>query len=163
MDRLTLDTNVVRDLWRDDEQWREAVEQLLALAETGQVDLAVTRYINEDVPRGALTRRIGALGELRIHQTGGVVQLGRSTLNGEDGLGDQAVIDLERQLRAVALAIGAKTPGNTDWLHLHAHRIQRRDFFLTRDKAILQIADELADVGIVVITPGDYLALRDGV
>jgi hypothetical protein len=83
-----------------------------------------------------------------------------SRLDGGDGLGDQAVVDLERQLRAVALATGANLPGETDWLHLHAHRIQHRDFFLTRDKAILRIADELAHVGIIVVAPTDYLALR---
>jgi hypothetical protein len=45
---------------------------------------------------------------------------------------------------------------------LHAHRIQRREFFLTRDKAILKIADELAGVGIVIIMPSDYLRPIDG-
>jgi hypothetical protein len=125
MDRLTLDTNVVRDLWRDDQRWRKTVGQLLALAEAGKVDLVVTSYIQDDVPRGALAHRISALGELGIHRTGGVFQLDVSRLNGRDGLGDQAVIDLERQLRAVALATGAKLPGETDWLHLHAHRNQR--------------------------------------
>jgi hypothetical protein len=89
-----------------------------------------------------------------------VFQLDVSILDGPDGLGEQAVVDLEIQLRAVALATGAKLPGATDWLHLHAHRIQGRDLFLTRDDAILRIADELASVRIVVLTPTDYLALR---
>jgi hypothetical protein len=40
-------------------------------------------------------------------------------------------------------------------------RALHRDFFLTRDQAILGIADELADVGVVAITPSNYLALRN--
>jgi hypothetical protein len=62
-DEITLDTNVVRDLLRDDQQWRKTVGQLLAPAEAGKVDLVVTRYIQDDVPGGALTHRISALGE----------------------------------------------------------------------------------------------------
>jgi len=85
MDLLTLDTNVVRDLWRDDQQWRDAVEQLLALAEAAEVDLVVTRYIHDDVPGGALARRISALDQLGIRRMGGVFQLDVSRLNGETG------------------------------------------------------------------------------
>ena len=61
------------------------------------------------------------------------------------------------------LATGAKLPGEVDWLHLHAHQIQHRNFFLTRDNAILKIAEELAQVGIVVMTPNDYLRLREAI
>ncbi len=63
----------------------------------------------------------------------------------------QALVDLEVQLRAVALATGAKLPGKIDWLHLHAHRLRQRHFFLTRDNAILKIAGELAGIGVIVI------------
>ncbi|HEY6318864.1 MAG TPA: hypothetical protein VI462_13395 [Acidimicrobiia bacterium] len=69
VDRLTLDTNVVWDLWRDDAEWRDAVEQLLALSQAGDVDLVVTRYVHDDVPGGQLGDRLASIHELGIGTT----------------------------------------------------------------------------------------------
>jgi hypothetical protein len=69
---------------------------------------------------------------------------------------------LERQLLAVKVANpkARKVPEHLDWLHLNAHRAQHRDYFLTRDGPMLFFADEIAECGVQVMLPADYLAWR---
>lgn len=53
--RLTLDTNLLHELWKDRSK-RRIVEQILAL---GDVVLAVTATVHEDIPHEPLARRLG--------------------------------------------------------------------------------------------------------
>ena len=57
---MTLDTDVIRDLWDDDER-RGPIETIINLAREGRVSLAVTRHIHQDIPRGELAERINEL------------------------------------------------------------------------------------------------------
>jgi hypothetical protein len=160
VDKLTLDTNVLRDYW-DDRAARELVEQILELAARGELDLAVAAYIDRDITHGRLADRVAELPALGVRKTIGVWELGVSRLGIDTRLGDQRVVDLEVAFNARRAATGgAKPPEHEDWLHLHTHLLERRDYFLTLDKAILRIADELGALGIVVCTPADYLARR---
>jgi hypothetical protein len=158
--KLTFDTTAVRDLWDEDRAGHECVTQLLNLASAGDVDLAVTRYIHDDIPSGDLAGRINGLHELQVSLTGGVFTLGVSRL-GSDRLGDERVIELQRTLASARNDRDPKPPGAVDWMHLHAHLLEGRTVFLTSDKAILRIADKLLALGVVVMTPCGYLATRD--
>lgn len=162
MDLLTLDTNVVRDLWRDDARWRDDVEQILELARSGAVEIAVSRHIDNDITDGNLAEQLHQLlQEGVLIRSQGLFIFGESTFDGGDRFGDQAIIDLEVEMRAIhASGQGPVPPERDDWLLMHAHAVYFRDYFLTRDGGILRLADELADVGITVLAPRDYLALR---
>ena len=53
---------------------------------------------------------------------------------------------------------GEKPPGYLDWDHLHAHYLSGRDIFLTDDKKILKIKDQLKEeLNIVVMNLEDFL------
>jgi hypothetical protein len=58
--RLTLDTNLLQEFWRD-QQRREVVQRLLELADAGEVELAVTNRIVDDIPGGPLVDRVRAV------------------------------------------------------------------------------------------------------
>lgn len=157
--RLTLDTDAVRDLW-DDRDRKVYVERLIALAREGKVDLAVTRHIEEDVPRSPLSDQIADLPQLEISQTDGVFVIGVSVLNGPDGLGSGAFDDWWRSRVAGRREQDPKLPGQRDCHHLHAHHIRGRDIFVTWDKAILRLGPELdSTFSIRVLTPKAALAL----
>ncbi len=163
-DRLTLDTNLVQEHWKRRPK-RKVVEALVALAEAGEVDLAVTRYIRADVPREPLASRINDLAaELNATETGGVFTLDESRLNGPDGLGSQAMLDFQAALGPAWKPKRGQPPDRRDWLHLHAHLIQGRDFFLTWDEGVVELGNELQRAGfaIRVARPEDYLMTRKG-
>lgn len=156
---LALDTDVVRDIWDDDER-RAAVDRLIDLASTGEVDLAVTRHVEEDVPRAPLADRIRDLPVLGIRKTGGVFVIGVSRIGGPDGVGSDAFDTWWRQLNALRTDGEPRLPGATDYHHLHAHYIRGRDVFVTWDTAILRLRAELeATFGIRVMTPSEALTL----
>lgn len=157
--RLTLDTDVVRDVW-DDEERRVHVERLIEFAREGTVDLAVTRHIEEDVPFAPLADKIRDLPELEISRTGGVFVLGVSVLNGPDGLGSGEFDEWWLAREASRTAQEPKLPGRRDYHHLHAHYIRGRDVFVTWDKAIRRLGPELErEFGLRVRTPEEALLL----
>jgi hypothetical protein len=148
-DRLTLDTNIVRERW-DQRPKRPLVEQILDLADRGIVDLAVTSTIHLDIPHDPLARRISELPEIGIEETGTVARLGSWVL-GRDMLASQEFGDWHEGLELTE-------PDTRDFDHLHAHMLLGRDYFLTWDKAILNLTSELATQwGIRVRRPEDYL------
>jgi hypothetical protein len=70
-------------------------------------------------------------------------------------------VEFEKELEERREKTGAKVPGWEDLDHVHAHLLQKRDVFLTWDKAILGLAGELRSrFGIVVLRPDDYLRSR---
>jgi hypothetical protein len=160
IDRLTLDTNLLFAVWFEDANRLQHVEELVRLAEAGKVALAVTRYVEDDVPRDPLASRLGEFDLLNIARTGGVFTLDVSLVNGGDGLGDQAMEDLRVAVSLAHVPGEEPIPGGVDWMHLHAHMIQGRDYFLTWDKPILRLRDRLAELGVIVMKPEDYLEAR---
>ena len=149
-DRLTLDTNLVREWW-DQRPKQRVVAQLLDLADRGMVDLAVTATIHLDIPDEPLALRIQELPEIAIGKTETVARLG-SWLLGRDMLGSQEFVDWQEGL-------GVTEPDSRDFDHLHAHMLLRRDYFLTWDGAILSLASELTRRWeIRVLRPEDYLS-----
>jgi len=154
--RLTLDTSLLLEYWKRQER-KDATEALLDLAHHGDVELAVTARIREDVPRDPLASEIDKLPEIGIQETGSVTRLDYWVLD-RDQLGSDAFVEFENELRKRAASTGAKVPDWRDLDHVHAHFLQHRDVFLTWDKAVLQLAPELnARFQIIVVRPDDFL------
>lgn len=162
-EKLTLDTSLLQEYWKEQDK-KDIVEQVLALADSSAVDLAVTRYIRDDIPNDPLASRIDELPRLKVAETGGVFTLNLSALDGPDGLGSQEFLDFQAAIPADWKPKRGERPDGRDWLHLHAHFIQGRDVFLTWDEGVLELGEMLASNGfrIRVMRPEDYLARRNG-
>jgi hypothetical protein len=160
-DSLTLDTNIPVEYWKDQKR-KAVVEQLLALAQRGEVSLMVTARIREDIPRDPLASRIDGLPELGIAEGPSVTRLGHWVL-GRDMLGSDAFVQAEEEMSAEMRRRGQTPPDFRDWDHLHSHFLQGRDVFLTWDGLILCLRDELRErLGLRVLEPEEYLAGRAG-
>ena len=157
--QITLDTNLLLEYWKDQND-RAVVEVLIALSRSGQVDLAVTARVREDVPRPPLSDRINQLPELNVHEAASVTRLGSWVL-GRDMLGDDRFVAVSQQLDEELNRRGRIPPDWRDWDHLHAHFLSRRSAFLTWDERILEIARELLErLGVVVKSPEAWLSER---
>ncbi len=157
-DALTFDTNLLLEYWKDRPK-KATVEELLRLAERGEVELAVTARIREDVPADPLAARLDQPPELRIKETGSVARLDFWVL-GRDQLGSDEFESLRLQLQSEWKPGNPRLPDWRDWDHLHAHMLQRRDVFLTWDKAILRLGPRLERFGIRIATPEQFLSAR---
>jgi hypothetical protein len=158
-ERLTLDTMIPWDLWEGRPR-ADLARRLVKLAEAGQVELAVTARIREDIPHDPLARKIDQLSQLLIEETGTVARAGLWQI-GRDMLGDELFEDFYTQLESERGESDPLLPGWKDWDHLHAHMLQGRDVFLTWDDPILRLATKLfAEFGIRVMRPDEYLDQR---
>jgi hypothetical protein len=161
VERLTLDTNLPRAIWKEDEPERVHVEALLELAGRGLVDLAVTAYIEDDIPVDPLRSRIRELPSLGVDVYAARVAVLGEWVLGRDFLGSEPFEELRREVQAMRRPGDRKLPGPTDWFHLHAHLAHGRDVFLTWDRAILDLAPTLLErLGVRVMKPEDYLSTR---
>ena len=156
MPSATLDTNLLVEYWKNQAK-AAVVEGLLELAQSGQLDLAVTARIREDIPQPPLSDRINELPEISVQEIGTVMRLGVGVL-GRDSLGDVGFIDVADQLTDQFSRRSTKPPDWRDWDHVHAHYLAGRDVFLTWDKRILDVACDLQDtLGVTVMKPEGYL------
>lgn len=152
---LTLDSSIPIEFWKN-QQRKAVVEQLLALARTGEVSLSVTARIREDIPDDPLASEIDRLPELGVAEWPSVMRfdvgvLGRDMLGSDEFIERQEVADAEMRGRG-------HTPLDwRDWDHLHAPTLQGRDVFLSWDRRLLEAS---AMVGLRAMTPEDYLASR---
>jgi hypothetical protein len=150
--RVTLDTNLLHEYWKEREK-KVHVETLLRLAKEGRVELAVTARVREDIPDEPMASQIDQLPELGIAETGSVTRLDYWVL-GRDQLGSDEFAAYEAEVRAS----GAREPNWKDLDHLHAHMLQRRDVFVTWEGSILRRGETLAGrFGIVVMKPEDLI------
>lgn len=157
--RLTLDTNLLLEYWKEQDR-SPTIEELLLLATSGEVDLAVTARIREDIPRPPLTIRLNDLGTLNVSEVPSVIRIG-SWMLGRDVIGNAEFVDFSSSIADILRKKGARVPDWRDWDHVHAHYVLKRDIFLTWDKPLLSIGNELQNrFGIVVMTPEAYLASR---
>jgi hypothetical protein len=162
MPKVTLDTNLLFEYWRDRPK-RASVERLLALAAGNDIDLAITARVREDIPNEPLARKIDALPEIGVQETGSVTRLGYWVL-GRDQLGSDEFVAFQDELESARKEGDPKLPDWRDWDHLHAHMLQGRTVFLTWDRPILRLGEALqARFGIRVQAPEDFLADRNAV
>jgi hypothetical protein len=156
--RVTLDTDVIRDYWERRPGW-EDVEKLLDLAAAGEIELAVTERIHDDIPRPPLSERIGELPTLEILKTATAARLDTWTL-GHHMLGDEDFVAAARQITDdMAKTMNPdKLPDWRDWDHVHAHYLLRRDVFITKDKKLRMAVNQLPEeIPIVIMTPAEFL------
>lgn len=155
MKTVTLDTNVIYEYLADQARGR-VVEELLKLAESGEVELVVTRGIRKDIARAPLSSRLAELPLLGVREEGKVARLGEWIL-GVDYLGADSFLGLEEEIHAEWKPGDPALPSQEDFDHLHGHFVRGRDVFLTWDKGILRLAARLARMGIKVMQPEQYL------
>jgi len=157
--RLTLDTNLLLEYWKEQDR-APTIEKLLSLATSGVVDLAVTARIREDIPLPPLANRLNELGTLNVSEAPSITRLDFWVI-GRDVFGDDEFIAFSSAIDGMLRERGARVPDWRDWDHVHAHYVLKRDIFLTWDKPLLSISNELRDrFGIVIMTPETYLASR---
>ena len=150
--KVSLDTSLVFEYWKRQSK-AEVIKQLLKLAEEGAVELAITSRIRADIPHPPLADRINELSELNVLETGSVARLGSWVL-GQDMLGR----DDFANYWSTKEFLGKKAPDWRDQDHLHTHYLMGRDVFLTWDRGILRLANDLnEEFGIVIMAPEDYL------
>ena len=157
--RLTLDTNLLLEYWKKQDR-ASTIEKLLSLATTGSVDLAVTARIREDIPLSPLANRLNELGTLNVSEAPSMTRHNFWVWD-RDVWGDEEFIAFSSTIDGKLQARGARVPDWRDWDHVHAHYVLKRDIFLTWDRPLLSIRNDLQDrFGIVIMTPETYLANR---
>ena len=152
---VTLDTSVIFDYWKQGNT-ATIVEALLLLASKRRLSLRVSRRIREDVPRPPLAAKIDDLPKLGVSLMGSVIRPHDWSV-GIDAIG--SVEFGEAHNRLFRQGNKRKRPDQRDWDHLHAHFVNRRDFFLTRDRGIIDLCAHLkAELGIVAMEPDEFLS-----
>lgn len=163
---VTLDTNCVMDLQEDQRpEFRQAMEELLKLAEIHQLDLAVTTRVESEVKEDSTVKVYQSLiekGQIKVIPS--TTRLGYWKL-GVDVLPDEQL--WKRIAKAVFPNKNAEIlfrPGNSrikgfvDVDHLYGHLHSKRDFFVTRDgHDIIKANKRLAAIGIQVCTPQELI------
>lgn len=160
--KLTLDTNQLVEYWKEQDR-ASVIEELLALAASGAVELGVTARIHEDIPDPPLADRIKELNALHVNKLPTIARWGYWVLDGNHHFGRKEFFDFSDEITATLKKNGVKhrLPDWRDWDHLHVHWDLKRDIFLTWDKPLLSIRDKLkARFDIEVMTPEAYLASR---
>ncbi len=176
MDRVTLDTNVLRDLawcegdssqvrYGNDKARRAQLKQqfatLLALRDQGRCELGITTQVYTDYGRDTLPPPIQALiGPYVRISTPGI-----STIPLAIPFVIANTEDLERIQRLVFPTTqpcsSSYQRARKDALQLYAHKVAGRDFFITSDTAILRAGALLrARWGIQVLTLEQYISMR---
>ena len=157
--KVTLDTNILQEYWKKQANVR-VVEKVLKLAENGELDLAVTTRISEDITHPPLSNHINQLPELGVQQIGASARWDVSRWD-EDYFADPEFSDYLDSLVCKDKNEGRNPPDWRDRDHIQGHYIAKRDIFLTWDKAILAWASKLKEkFGVVLMRPEDFIAMR---
>ena len=145
-------------------EFRQAMERLLKLAETRQLDLAVTTRVESEVKEDSTAKVYQSLIEKEtIRVVPSTTRLGYWKLEVD-------VLPDEQLWKSVARAVfpnknpeilfrphNAKVKGFVDVDHLYGHLHSKRDFFVTRDGDIIKAKERLAAMGIRVRTPQEVI------
>lgn len=161
MEKITLDSDALRDLIEERQRGIATMHDIWKLVEQGEVEWAITRGVDYDIPDGQLRQRLERLPVLSLVKTGKVARLDEWVL-GVDVLGGDEFLRLEEDIRAEWKPGQKPLPGREDFDHIHTHWALGRDVFLTWDKGVLALADKFARLGIRVQTPDQYLEQRRG-
>lgn len=159
MEKITLDTDALRDLLEHRERGVKAMYEIWRLVDEGEVEWAVTRGVDFDIPEGRLRERLKELPVLSVTKTGKVARVGEWIL-GVDVLGGEEFVSLENEVKAEWAPGQRNLPGREDFDHIHTHWALGRDVFLTWDQGILALSEKFTKLGICVTTPEQYLVDR---
>lgn len=155
---LTLDTNLLWEHWRNQAK-ASCVQDLLELNRNGQVDLAVTSRIHADIPDEPRASSLKEdLDKLDVVKIGSVTRLDSWRL-GVDRLPCERFLKVESSIcNRRRTPTDPKLPDHRDWDHLHGHHLANRDVFLTWDKPVLRLADELRKcLDLILMAPEEFL------
>ena len=157
---VTLDTNIVSEHWKG--QKKACIfERLLALTDSGQIDVAVTTRIEADIFQPPLADRINELPLLGIEKIGTVARYGVSRYGSGDmyARDSDSFGDAKSSICETLRQRGRKGPDWRDWDHIQGHYEAGRDVFLTWDGGMLEITEDLRSrLGVVVMTPEAFLS-----
>ncbi len=155
--RVTLDTNILQELWRNQDKV-EMVTKLLALADTGYLDLAVTTRIDYDTPNQPLSERLTDMPQLGIRIVGSPLRLGYSRYGSEDMLTDGSYGDVQDDIETALRVRSLKKPETADLDRIFGHHIAERDVFLSWDRAMLRAADLFHNkLAVRIKSPEDFI------
>ena len=155
---VTLDTNVFLKIKRG-----ESVD-MREFRKTYLVDLAVSQRIREDIPLNPDEEQF--LSDYYIRKIPSIMRCSfdskaqRFLINPEFNKpgSTEFLKSAESIIDNFFKPRGETPPGYLDWDHLHAHYLSKRDIFLTDDKKILKIKDQLKEeLGIIVMSLEDFV------
>jgi hypothetical protein len=172
--KVTLDTNSVINLLDRESQTATSVDTLSVLvryALSGKLEMAMTTRVEGDLAfdkdEARKARMLGLLDLIPI--VGSIMRWETSMWDAGDVWPDDPTYALVSEIQAIVF------PGLTDSDaryrnkqfdidHLVGHKLNRRDIFITEDKAIWRRRAELqAGPGIVVMKPAECLAYIDDI
>jgi hypothetical protein len=162
---VTLDTNCIIDLEENQPiDFRQAMEKLLELANKHQLDLAVTTRVESEAkhqPTIEAYRRL--IDSEKLQVIGSTTRLDYWKL-AVDVLPDESgwksiakAIFPNRDPETLFRPSGSSVKGFVDVDHLYGHLLSERDFFVTRDSAMIKARERLADLRIQVRTPQEMI------
>ena len=177
MDRLTLDTNVIKDwAWCDGMskeirygndptvlcELRNQFETLKSLRDQGECELGITNQLFTDYESDS--------GELPKHieeMIGSYVSIASPRISTFPLMFLLAFVD-EKEIDAILQCVFPDSlphhkrhrKNHKDALQLHAHRVARRDYFITSDAHILAAHEKLSNTwNIKAVSLAEYLSM----
>jgi hypothetical protein len=164
-ERLTIDATVARDfLDRDRDRHALAVE-LFERARRGEVELSPAPQGYRLDMTGDLAEQVReAFGREDVRPARQLAYPSAVTYPGEDLIPGNYVKGFHEAWAAIAEG-WPNAPGGADRFHVETHIAERRDVFITDDKALLRMCRRLSEehgLTIVAMGLGDYLGKRQG-
>jgi hypothetical protein len=153
MARVTLDADGLYEALAEARK-RGALERLVAAAGQGRVDIQLSQPLGSHGSHDILSRTLRNLPILDMSDFQHLLTSASRLVQGEDAL-------LDYYSQAVELAQGRNSEAvlsTADWLRLHVHSLQGRDYFLTWAKPLLLVAPEVgAEFKVRIVTPETFL------
>ncbi|MBM4405093.1 MAG: hypothetical protein FJ039_02785 [Chloroflexi bacterium] len=151
--RVTLDATALAQALQEPRK-RVTLERLAAAVNQRHVEGVLSERFDAASPRDPLTQALCAWPALETTDFQRLLTPNGSLIPGEDAFLDYFSLALE-----LARDRGAAQPLRAaDWLLLHVHSIQGRDYFLTWSKPLLLVAPEVgAEFKVRILTPDTFL------
>lgn len=166
--KVTFDTNCLINYFDQNSETatsREEIAELLRLATSGRISVAITTRTENDLyqdrDRG---RRDNMLSTLAMFDViGSIARWDESFWDKGDFWADDATSDLNDQIASIVFpGLSNDDPRFANKIrdvdHLTAHRVANRDIFVTDDGTVNRRKEGLRGLGIVVMRPAECLA-----
>lgn len=166
--RLTIDVNIVRDFVDPRRDGHKLATELFA-RNGSDVDLAIAAQGHRLDATGILGGKLHeALAREGIGETRQLAYLSEATYPSEDLFPGQYVDGFKEawsQIIDMWKTDQGRAPAPPDDFHVEAHVLDKRDFFLTSDRALRAMCGRLHDehqIPIVAMTVREYFEFRTG-